>query len=112
MDVGYILLNRSWLVENDVLYDDQSNTYQLSHEEKKIKLLFSKSKPEPVEQKLNAPNKSNEISMISTKDFPQEMEKDTAASRPNNMEQSSKRRFMQPPRLPQRQMRPVAALKP
>lgn len=78
MNVSYILLSRLWLVDNDVLYNDQSNKYHLSHEGKKIKLLSSKSMPKSIELKPNEanelnpnePNESDNNSMISANGFP------------------------------------------
>lgn len=54
MNMSYIILSISWLVDKCVFYDDKSNSYQSKHEGQNIKLLPSKHKLKSIGQKLVA----------------------------------------------------------
>lgn len=82
MDVGYVLLGKSRLVDDNMFCDDQSNMYQFNYEGMKINFFSSKPKPMPILQKPNTRNKSSKVSMICAKDLLQEMEKEAFAWAP------------------------------
>jgi len=68
MDVGQVILVRSWLFDKDVTIHGRSNMCQFEHEGKKIKLLPLRPKAASL-----APNKTKEVNLISAKDLIQEL---------------------------------------
>jgi len=63
MDVGQIILWRSWLYDNDVTIHDGSNMCRFEHESKKIKLTSYR--PIDKKPKLNALKKSKGVNLVS-----------------------------------------------
>lgn len=69
----YILLSKPWLHDNNVLYDNQSNSYRINHGKKNIKQLPFKPKSKPIKSKHVAPKlpKHDETSLVSLIPLPQ-----------------------------------------
>ena len=73
MDIGQIILGRSWLYDNDVTIHGRSNMCRFEHEGKKIKL--TPYRPIVKKSKLNAPKKSKGANLISATELEQELKK-------------------------------------
>ena len=69
MDVGHVILGRSWLYDKDVTIYGRSNMCQFEHEGKKIKLLPREPKDESSKPKPTTVKKTNSISLITAKDL-------------------------------------------
>ena len=75
MNVGQVILERSWLFDKDVIIYDRFNICQFELEGKKIKLVPSRSKVRQPEQRPNIPKKTKGINLISVKAFDQKLKK-------------------------------------
>ena len=68
MDVGHIILDRTWLYDLDVTLHGQSNSCSFMFEGKKIVLNPLKPKPIDISKKIEAP-KAKGLNTISSKAF-------------------------------------------
>jgi len=75
MDVGHVILGRTWLYDKDVTIYGRSNMCQFEHEGKKIKLLPRELKAEPSKPKPTTVKNTNNISLMTAKAFNQNLEK-------------------------------------
>ena len=75
MDVGQIIVGRSWLFNKDVNIYGRSNMCQFEHKSEKIKLLLLRFKIKQPEQTPTAPKKNKKINLISAKVLDQKLKK-------------------------------------
>jgi len=75
MNVGQIILSRSWLFDKDVIIYDRSNMCQFECKDKKIELLPLRSNVRQPEQTPTAPKNTKGINLISVKVFKQKLKK-------------------------------------
>ncbi|XP_020687617.1 uncharacterized protein LOC110103305 [Dendrobium catenatum] len=73
MDVGQIILGRSWLFDNDVHIYGRSNTCVFEHNGKKIKLIPSQPKPPKTKAKPTPAKQSKGLHLLTAKEVEDEI---------------------------------------